>query len=74
MWQVEWVPRARLPEDRTLDPRVGREHQVAERVDEGPLVIDGLVQQSGVEIPGAGHSAVPQPLDEVPRLAEPAGR
>jgi hypothetical protein len=46
---------------------------VPQRLDERPLAVDGLVQQVRVQPAGALDGPRPQPLDDVPRLAE-AGR
>src|SRR5262249_37527110 len=71
--QVQRVPGRRVAEDRAADPRVGGEDEVAQGLDEGPLAVDGLVQQRGVQAAGPGDGAVPEPVEGVPGGPE-AGR
>jgi len=69
--QVERIPRRRLAQDRAADPRVGGEDEVAQRLDEGPLVGDPLVQQVRVHAARPVHGLLPQPLEDAPGLAVP---
>src|SRR6266700_4110021 len=69
--QVQGVPRRRVAEDRPPDPGVGGEHQVAQGLDERPLAVDRLVQQLRSQAAGPLNGLGPQPLEDVPRLAEP---
>jgi hypothetical protein len=50
-------------------PFVGGEDQVAERLGEGPFVVDPLVQGAFGQTPGAGDGLGPQVLDRVPHRA-----
>jgi hypothetical protein len=71
--QAERVPGGWVAADRPADPGVGGEDQVAERLDERPLAIDGLVQRLRRQAAGPRHRLVPEPPEDFPRLAE-AGR
>jgi hypothetical protein len=71
-WQVQGVPRRRMPEDRPADPGIGGEHEVPQRIGERPLTGDRLMQQLRVKPAGPGDGLAPRPLDDVPRVAEPA--
>jgi hypothetical protein len=46
---------------------------VPQRLDERPLAVDPLVQQSRFELLGSGDGLGPQSLDHVPRFPEPRG-
>src|SRR3954451_15601885 len=60
--QVQPVPGHRVAEHHPADPGGAREVQVTQRLDEGPLPADPLVQQAGRESPRPVHGAGPQPL------------
>src|SRR4051794_31518449 len=66
--QVQRVPRRGVAEDRPAHPGIGRERQVPQRLGERPLAVDRLVQQGRLEPAGALDRAVPEPLEDVPRL------
>src|SRR5262245_46841359 len=68
--KVKGVPRRRITEDGPPDPGVGGEDQVPQRLDERPLAVDRLVQQLGWQAAGPRYGLVPQPLEDVPCLAE----
>lgn len=74
VWPVlqEGVPRRRMPEDRPADPGIGGEHEVPQRLGERPLTGDRLMQQLRGKPAGPGDGLAPRPLDDVPRVAEPA--
>jgi hypothetical protein len=69
--QPQRVPRRRPAQDRAADPGVGGEDEVAQRLDEGILVVDPLVQQVRVHPAGPVHGLLPQPLEDIPGLAVP---
>jgi len=71
--QAQRVPGRRLAQDRAADPGVGGEDEVAQRLDEGPLVVDPLVQQLRGHPLRPRDRLLPQPLEDVPGLAEPVG-
>ena len=59
------------PQDAATEPGVGREDEVPQRLDEGPLVLDVRVHQ----LPwGAGHRLLPRRLHRDPPLAQALGR
>ena len=53
------------------DPGVGGEDQVAERLDERPLAVDRLVQQSPAAAAVPARPSGPRAAQDLPRLAEP---
>ena len=46
---------------------------MAQRLDEGPLIVYPLVQQFRSHPAGPRHGLLPQPLEDVPGLAVPVG-
>ena len=62
-----------IAEDAPANPGLAGERQVAQGLDERPLAVHRLVQQLRVEIAGAVDGGRPEPLVEVPCLAEPVG-
>src|SRR6266702_1093526 len=71
--QVQPVPGRRLPQDCALHPSVGGEDEMAQRLDEGPLSIDSLVEQLRCHAASPPDGPLPQPLENVPCFAEPFG-
>lgn len=71
--QVERVPGRGVAQHHPADPRVAGEAEVAQRLDERPLVADGLVQLRLVEAAGALDRLGPAAFDDHPRLPEPLG-
>ena len=71
--QAQRIPGRRLAQDRAADPGVGGEDEVAQRLDEGPFVVDPLVQQVRGHPARPRDGLLPQPLEDVPGLAEPVG-
>ena len=70
--QVERVPRRRVAEDGAAHPGVGGEDEVSQRLDERPLGVHRRVQLLRGERCGPASTVpCPEPLDDVPRLAEP---
>jgi hypothetical protein len=55
------------------NPGVGGEHRMPQRLDERPLAIDRLMQQLRPQAAGPFDGLAPEPIKDVPRLAE-AGR
>src|SRR5262245_39822141 len=45
---------------------------MSQRLDERPLAVDRLLQQLRLQAAGAFDGLSPQPLDDIPRLAEPS--
>jgi hypothetical protein len=71
--QVERVPGRRLPQDCALHPGVRGEGEMAQRLDEGPLCLDLLVEQPRGHPVSPLDGPLPQPLEDVPCFAEPVG-
>ena len=71
--QGQRVPRRRVGEDAAPHPRLGREDEVAQGLDEGPLAADRLVEQGRLEPPGPLDRPGPQVLEDVPRPPEARG-
>ena len=46
---------------------------MAQRLDKRPLIVDSLLQQLRIESTRTIHGLLPQPLEDVPRLAETLG-
>ena len=67
--EAEPVVGRRLVEDRAAGPLVGGHDEMAQRLDEGPLVVDPLAQSGFWQLPGAGDGAGPEALDRVPHRA-----
>ena len=74
MGVAERVVRHRIVEHRATRPRVRGEHQVAQRLDERPLVVDPLVTSRLRQPSGAGHRLGPEALDRVPHGSVVVGR
>jgi hypothetical protein len=72
--EVERRPRVGVTEVDPVHPGVGGVAEVAEGLDEGPLVVDPLVQQRRVEAAGALDGQSPAVFQDVPGLAEVVGR
>ena len=72
--QRQRMERSFLVEDRAADPAVGDEDEVPQRLGEGPLTIDPLVDGALGQPLGAGRRLRPHPLDGVPHRAEVVGR
>jgi hypothetical protein len=62
-----------VAQNRSQHPRVGGEDQVPQRLDEGPLAIDALVQPVLRERLRALDGRVPSASDDVPCSPEPVG-
>ena len=60
-------------EDRRGEPLVHREDQMAQRLHEGPLVVDRLVQRVFGERPRPGDRLRPRAFERRPRRAHPSG-
>ena len=65
--QVERRPGIGVAEVDPVDPGIGGVAEVAQRLDERPLVVDPLVQQLGGEQAGAVDGLGPAPLEDLPR-------
>ncbi len=61
------MPGSGVAEQPAPDPRVGREQEVAQGLDERPLVVDALVEEGRVERPGAVDGLTPASFDDLPR-------
>jgi hypothetical protein len=66
--QAERMPRRRVAESSPADPRIGGEHEMPQRLDERPLLVDTLVQPLSRQCPGPIDSPRPQPLESSPRF------
>src|SRR3954447_3628180 len=69
--EIERVPGQGVAERHPADPGGAREVEVAQRLDEGPLAADLLVQELGKEGSCPVLGVGPQPLEDRPRLLEP---
>ena len=67
--KAERVVGRRLVEDRAAGPLVGGHDEMAQRLDEGPLVVDPLAESGFWQLPGAGDGLGPEALDRVPHRA-----
>ncbi len=67
------MPRGRIAQQRPIDPAIGGEREMAQRLNERPFAIDLFVQQCGVETTGLRHSGPPQVLNDGPGAPEPVG-
>ena len=63
----------RLVEDRAAGPLVGGEDEMAQRLDEGPLVVDPQVESRFGQPLRAGDGVGPESLDRVPHRAVVVG-
>ena len=71
---AERVVRPRLVEHRARRPGVDHEHQVAQRLDERPLVVDPLLAGGLRQVARPVDGVGPQPLDRVPGGTVVVGR
>jgi hypothetical protein len=67
--EAKRVVRHRFVEDGAAGPGVGDEDEMAQRLDERPLVIDPFVERRFGQPLGAGDRLRPEPFDRVPHRA-----
>ena len=73
MDEPERVVVVRRAEHGPADPRIRDEHEMAQRLDERPLLFDAFVQHRFRQLASPRDGARPQTFDDRPRLAHAVG-